>query len=107
MNSGLTQNSVVTFLLEIPAGVTSYSFYGQTTNNGSLVNQGTVKNTINLVGDNVGILNGQPASFNLQSGYESQVVTYTNTGQGTVSDISFTLPEPLTLISNSCSGKIS
>ncbi len=103
--SPLAQNSVVTFLLEIPAGVNSYDFYGQTTNNGEPENQGTAKNTINLVDDSVGILNAQPVTFNLQSGYESQVVTYTNTGLGAVSNINITLPEPLTLISNGCSGK--
>lgn len=108
--TSLTQGSIVTFMLTIPSGSSTYDFYAQTMENGSLVNQGTVANPINLANASNGILVVQPTSFNLSadSNYTTQTITYTNIGNGNVSGLVINNPlSPISLISNNCGASLS
>lgn len=107
----LTQGSIVTYLLKIPAGSSGvYNFYAQTMKDGVLVNQGTVANPINLSAATSGVLVVQPTNFNLSAdaNYESQIVTYTNTGQGNVTGLSFgSAQSPISVTTNNCGTTLS
>ena len=102
--TNLSNGSVVTFLLTIPAGASSYQFYGQTLENGTLVAQGTIANPINLSTTTQGVLVVQPTNANLSApNYETQVLTYTNTGYGMVTNLVMPTPTaPLTKVANTC-----
>lgn len=103
--TNLVNGSIVTFLLTIPAGTTSYQFYAQTMENGTKVDQGTIANPIGITNATYGVLAVQPSNFELSAAasYTSQTVTYTNIGNGEVSGFSVTAPSaPLTLSSNNC-----
>lgn len=107
--TALANGSIVTFLLRIPAGTSNYQFYAQTMQDGSLVNQGTTVNPINLANSQTGILVVQPTDFNLTASpvYESQIVTYTNIGNDNVSNLSIVSPlSPLSLVSNTCKSSL-
>lgn len=104
--TNLTPGSIVTFTLTIPAGSSSpYTFYAQTMENGSLVDQGSSPNSINIGSATQGILVVQPTGFNLSASenYLTQVITYTNTGNGTISGLSIQTPlAPISIIANDC-----
>ena len=110
--TNLAQGSIVTFLLKIPASATgnTFNFYGQTVDNngGGTVNQGTLPNPINVGSATAGILVVQPTNFSLTSpNYESQVVTFTNIGNGEVSSLSIQTPAtPLFVINNGCGSSL-
>lgn len=104
--TNLSPGSVVTFLLTIPAGVTSYQFYGQTMKDGTVVNTGTNSNLIGLANQNNGILQVQPTYFTLKNGYESQVITYTNIGNSPISSLSISQESPLNKLSGTCAGTL-
>ncbi len=110
--TNLAQGSIVTFLLKIPASATgnTFNFYGQTVDNngGGTVNQGTLPNPINVGSATAGVLVVQPTSFSLTSpNYESQVVTFTNIGNGEVSSLSIQTPAtPLFVINNGCGSSL-
>lgn len=104
--TNLTPGSIVTFILKIPAGSSSpYTFYAQTMENGSLVDQGSSPNSINIGSATQGVLVVQPTGFNLSASenYLTQVITYTNTGNGTISGLSVQTPQaPISIIANDC-----
>ncbi len=105
--TNLANGSVVSFLLRIPAGATSYQFYGQTMENGVPVDQGTILNPIILGSSTQGILVVQPTDFALSANasYESQVVTLSNIGNGSVTGLAIPTPSsPLEIVagSNTC-----
>ncbi len=80
--------SIVTFLLRIPASAanSTFDFYAQTSENGSLVSQGTNANPITVGAANSGALVIQPTGFSLTApNAESQIVTFTNIGNGSIS----------------------
>lgn len=108
--TNLTTGSIVTFLLTIPAGASgSYNFYAQTMENGAVVKQGTKANPINLTNATYGVLVVQPTEFKLSAmeSYTSQTITYTNIGNGEVSDLSIVQPTaPLSLSSNNCGSSL-
>lgn len=107
MLSDLGQNSVVSFLLTIPAGATSLQFYGQTVKNGNFVDQGTNPNTITLASAGSGVLNVQPTQFALTHSYESQVITYSNIGNGPISSLVIQTPtNPLVMVSTTCGSSL-
>ncbi|MBX9867349.1 MAG: hypothetical protein K2Y14_10570 [Burkholderiales bacterium] len=105
--TNLANGSVVSFLLTIPAGATSYQFYAQTMENGVPVDQGTILNPITLGISTQGILVVQPTDFALSANasYESQVVTLSNIGNGSVTGLTIPTPSaPLEIVagSNTC-----
>lgn len=110
--TNLVQGSIVTFLLKIPASATgnTFNFYAQTVDNngGGTVNQGTLPNPITVGSATAGILVVQPTNFSLTSpNYESQVVTFSNIGNGEVSGLSIQTPAaPLYVINNSCGNSL-
>lgn len=107
--TNLKYGDVVSFLLKIPAGSSSYKFYSQTMKNGVLVNQGDVINPITLKSQSQGILIVQPTDFSLSAdnNYESQVITFTNIGNGDISNFVITPPPaPLVVIANNCSSNL-
>lgn len=107
--SPLTQGQLVSFVLSIPAGVTSYTFYGQTMQNGSVVDNGSNANVINLATASQGVLTVKPTNFALSAvtGYESQVLTYTNIGNGVVDSLSIADPtNPVVKVSTTCGSSL-
>lgn len=110
--TNLTQNSIVTFLLKIPASASenTFNFYAQTVdNNGSgTVNQGTIANPITVGSAAAGVLVVQPTNFSLTSpNYESQVITFTNIGNGSISNLLISAPtDPLYVINNNCNNSL-
>lgn len=99
-----TTNSVTTFNLVVPAGVTNYQFCGQTQKNGTLVNQSNIVNPISVASSTSGALAIQPTNFTLHEGvYESQVITLTNIGNGKITQLSLVEPlSPLSKLSTTC-----
>lgn len=107
--TNLKYGDVVSFLLRIPAGSSSYQFYGQTMKNGVLVNQGDVANPTTLTSQSQGILIVQPTDFSLSAdnNYESQVVTFTNIGNVDINNLTITPPPaPLAVIANNCGANL-
>ncbi len=105
--TNLANGSVVSFLLHIPAGATSFQFYAQTMKDGSIVNQGSIPNNVILGSATQGILVVQPTDFALsaKNNYESQVVTLSNIGNGSVTGLTIPTPSaPLEIVagSNTC-----
>lgn len=106
--SNLTQGSIVTFLLRVPASATgsTFNFYAQTVDNngGGMINQGNIANPITVGSAASGVLIVQPTNFNLTSpNNESQVVTFTNIGNGPVTNLNIPTPaNPLYQISSNC-----
>ena len=105
--TNLANGSVVSFLLRIPAGATIYQFYAQTMENGTPVDQGSIPNNVNLGSATQGILVVQPTDFVLSANnnYESQVVTLSNIGNGSVTGLTIPTPiAPLEIVagSNTC-----
>ncbi len=104
--TNLSLGSIVTFLLRIPASAanSTFDFYAQTSENGSLVSQGTNANPITVGAANSGALVIQPTGFSLTApNAESQIVTFTNIGNGSISSLIIPTPaSPLYQISNNC-----
>lgn len=109
--TNLSLGSIVTFLLRIPSSAanSTFNFYAQTAENGSLVSQGTTANPITVGSANSGVLVIQPTNFSLTApSYESQIITFTNIGNGPVSNLSIPTPSsPLYMISNNCGSSLS
>ena len=102
--TNLTVGSVVTLLVTIPSGSSQLQFKAQTANNGTVVSTATNSNTVIVTNPTakVGIINILPNYFNLTPSYESQIITVANSGNGQISDLSFTPSSPLTMLSNNC-----
>ena len=103
--SNLAAGAVVTCNIVIPAGVSSQVFYAQLMENGTPVGAvATNSNTIVLTNPALatGILNVQPSQFNLTDSYESQILTYTNTGNGPISALNISPASPLINGSTTC-----
>ncbi|MBX9866104.1 MAG: DUF1566 domain-containing protein [Burkholderiales bacterium] len=88
-----TLNSVNSYKVIIPAGKTIQHIQALS-NTCTTVNIGTNDSSacsndadVNLVSQGNGILSVQPNQFNMSTSYESQVITLTNTGTGTVNNI--------------------
>ena len=109
-STDLGLNSIVTFLLTIPSSAANntINFYAQTARDGVIVNQGTIANPITVGSATAGVLVVQPTDFSLTApNYESQVVTFTNIGNGPVSSLTIASPtNPLYEISNNCPGSL-
>lgn len=108
--SNLSLGSIVTFLLKIPSSASNstFNFYAQTLENSELVSQGTIANPITVGSFNSGVLVIQPTNFSLSTpSYESQVITFTNIGNGPISALSIPNPQsPLYQISNNCGSSL-
>lgn len=111
--SGLTNlspGSIITFVLSIPAGAsTPYSFYAQTMDNGTLVSQSNTANQINIGSSSKGVLTVQPTGFTFSASenYLTQIITYTNTGNATISNLSVQTPiAPISIIANDCQASL-
>ena len=108
--SNFTQGSIVTFLLRVPASATggTFNFYAQTAENGSLVNQGTTAWPISVGSATAGVLVIQPTNFSLSApNNESQIVTFTNIGNGAVNSLTIPTPtSPLYMISSNCGSSL-
>lgn len=102
--TNLVPGAIVTFVLRIPSGASSpYQFYAQTMENDSLVSQGTDSQSVNIASTTKGILVVQPSGFNLTGNYTAQVITYTNTGNGTINGLSIAEPQsPISITANDC-----
>ena len=101
----MAAGAVVTCNIVIPAGVSSQVFYAQLMENGTPVGAvATNSNTIVLTNPALatGILNVQPSQFNLTDSYESQILTYTNTGNGPISALNISPASPLINGSTTC-----
>ena len=109
-NLGL--NSLVTFLLRVPASAagSTFNFYSQTVDNngGGTVNQGTIANPITVGTATAGVLVIQPTNFSLTApSNESQIISFSNIGNGPVSSLSIPTPaSPLYMISNTCGSSL-
>lgn len=84
----LSQGSIVTFLLNIPANTSIYPVYVQTANNSTLVDTSSNSGTIYLTGKR-GFITALPYLFNLNQSYSSQQITFTNPSDTKVTDLSF------------------
>lgn len=108
--TNLSLGAIVTFILNIPAGSSSpYSFYAQTMENETLVSQGNVANQINIGSPTQGVLTVQPTGFNLSAAnnYLTQAITYTNTGNGIISNLSIQTPTaPISIVANDCQNSL-
>lgn len=102
--TNLTVGSVVTLLVTIPSGSSQLQFKAQTANNGTVVSTATNSNTVIVTNPTakVGIINILPNYFDLTPSYESQIITLSNSGNGQISNLSFTPSSPLTMLSNNC-----
>lgn len=102
--ANLSYGSIVTFLLRIPAGKSSYEFYAQTVKDGAVVNLGTVVHPITLVSSSQGVLIVQPTSFALstKNNYESQVLTYSNIGNAPITGLTLPTADPLSVVGTTC-----
>ncbi len=102
--ANLSYGSIVTFLLRIPAGKSSYEFYAQTVKNGTVVDLGTVVHPITLVSSSQGVLIVQPTSFALstKNNYESQVLTYSNIGNAPITGLTLPTADPLSVVGTTC-----
>ncbi len=106
--TNLTQGSIVTFLLTIPAGITNYEFYAQTKEDNIVVSNGATANLIGLSNASTGILAVKPTNFSLSasSSYTSQIVTYTNIGNAAITHLAVDTPEGPFSLSNNCSNTL-
>ena len=103
-------NSVNSYKITIPAGK-SVQYVQALSNVCSEKNTGTNANTacsnsavINLEPNGAGILSLQPTYFNMSISYESQVITLTNTGTGSITNIEYPeITSPFSITTNSCS----
>lgn len=108
VESSLDQNAIVSFILTIPQGVSSYTFYAQlaqtTESNQTVISQGSTVQTITIVpnGSQRGILVVHPSSFDLTTSDESQVLTYSNSGNATISALDIVTASPLTAGTTTC-----
>lgn len=106
--SGLTNlepGSIVTFTLSIPPGASSpYNFYAKTLEDSTVVGQGSVANPIIIANAATGILTVQPTYFSLSaSSSNTQTLTYTNTGDATISGLAIQPPQsPISISQNDC-----
>lgn len=102
------QDSIVTFRLFLPQGTTTTAFYAQILEDSTLVNQGTIAHPINLTGSTEGIIKVAPTKFSLIApDSTSQIVTYTNIGNGEVSNLTIQAPAaPVSLHENTCTGSL-
>lgn len=88
-----TVNSVNSYKVTIPAGksiqhIQALSNVCTTLNTGENNNSACSNDAdVNLVSQGNGILSVQPSQFSMSDSYESQVITLTNTGTGTVNNI--------------------
>jgi hypothetical protein len=102
--TNLAVGSIVSFLVTIPNGNTQVQFKARTAKDGTVVSTATNSNTT-VVTDPAtptGIMNVLPNYFNLTPTNESQVITFSNSGNGPISSLSFTPSNPLTKLSNNC-----
>lgn len=104
----LAKPAVVSYLVSIPAGVSQFSFKLQTLENGTVVATGSNVNTINVgsVNSTQGILTIQPNYFNLTPDYSSQQITYTNTGNGAITNLVLTPASPLIAGDTTCGSSL-
>lgn len=106
--TNLALGSVVTLLVTVPSGSSQLQFKAQIASNGTVVSTATNSNTV-IVTDptaKVGIINILPNYFNLTTSYESQIITVANSGNGSISSLSFTPSSPLTELSNNCAATL-
>lgn len=102
--TNLAYGSVVSFLVTVPSGSSQVQFKAQTAANGTVTSTSTNSNTVVVTNPATptGIMNVSPNYFNLTPNSESQIITLSNSGNGAVSDLSFTATSPLTELSNTC-----
>lgn len=111
-STNLARGSIVTFLLKIPASAvgSTFNFYAQTVDNngGGSSDQGTIANPVTVGTAAAGVLVIQPTNFSLTApAYESQIITFTNIGNGAISSLNIPTPDsPLYMISNNCASTL-
>ncbi|MBX9867348.1 MAG: DUF1554 domain-containing protein [Burkholderiales bacterium] len=108
--TNLGVNSLVTFLLKIPSSAlnSTFNFYAQTAENGATVDQGTTAWPVSVGSATAGVLVIQPTNFSLTApNNESQIVTFTNIGNGAVNSLTIPTPDsPLYMISSNCGSSL-
>ncbi len=104
----LARPSVVSYLVSIPAGVSQFSFKLQMLENDTVVATGSDINTITVgsASNPQGILTIQPNYVNLNQNYVSQQITYTNTGNGAITNLVLTPASPLTSTASTCGSSL-
>lgn len=111
--NGLTNlgyGSVVSLVVPITSGSTGIAFYVQASQvdvSGNVANlqTGSMPNVINFFDKSVvkkGILDIQPSYLDLNNSYTSQVVTFTNSGNGPVTGLSGTFSSPFETSNSTC-----
>lgn len=106
--TNLSKPAVVSYLVAIPHGVSQLTFKLQTLENGVVVATGSDVNTIlvNSVLEPQGILSIQPNYFNLMPSYTSQPITYSNTGNGAITNLVITPDSPLRVSATNCGNSL-
>lgn len=99
-------NSTVTFLVTIPQGAPQLQFKPQIETNGSNITAATNLKTIliNSATSPLGILSIQPNYFNLSPEYKTQTITYTNIGNGAITNLVSTPSTPLAILDGGTCG---
>lgn len=108
-STNLAPGSIVTFTLNIPQGASSpYIFYAKTLEDSTVISQGTVANPIIIASSAKGILTVQPTYFSLSASPNNiQILTYTNTGNATISGFAVQNPQsPVSITQNDCGATI-
>ncbi len=106
--SNLTQGSIVSFLVTVPYGASQLQFKTQTAKDGVVKSTAGNSNTIivNSAAAKTGILNVTPNYFNLTESYESQIVTLSNRGNGSLSGLDIAAQSGLDIANNTCGSSL-
>lgn len=108
VNNNLTTNSIVSFLVNIPAGSSQFQFNVATTQNGNNIAVANNSQTIVITNSQqqVGILAVAPNYFTLNAGYESQIITLSNTGNSSLTSLNVTPNSPLEKVTSDCGSQL-
>ncbi len=82
----MTTNSLVSFLVTVPANTDSLEFYLQTLLNGQVNDTSSIAHTVN-VQKNGGILDISPSYFTVNKDFTKQIITLYNRGTASISQV--------------------
>lgn len=102
--TNLAYGSVVSFLLTVPSGSSQVQFKAKASHDGSAASTSTNSNTVVVTNPAtpVGIMNIFPNYFNLTPNNDNQIITLSNSGNGPISNLGFTVTSPFSELSNNC-----
>lgn len=106
--SNLTQGSIVSFLVTIPSGASQLQLKAQTAKDEVVKSTASNSNAVivNPATSKTGILNVTPNYFNLTESYQSQIVTLSNSGNGSLSGLDIAAQNGLEVINNTCGSSL-